>query len=140
MREISKIVYGHKPCSEEFQIAFLNQGSIAIDCEWCHRTHFNSLSNNFETGELDELQTNEEKDPSAYISHNTDVRYGLFMGRQIVQGCPCGFDGYWEDIVWNDRFRVRDYLLARRQQEVQALKKTCKAVDDIAKAVEGTKV
>ena len=139
MSEAERPKYGNKPCSEAFQIAFLRQGSIAIDCEWCHRTHFNSLSNDFETGELDELQTKEEEDLSSYISHNTDVRYGHFMGRQVVQGCPCGFDGYWEEIVWSERFCVRDYLLARRQQEVQALKRTCKAVDDIAKAVEDTK-
>ena len=131
--------YGDAPCSEPFQVAFITQGGIAIDCEACGRTHFNQASHDFEEGELEELDAKQAKDPDAYIVSSYDIRYGYFMGRQFVLGCPCGFAGVFEDALWGNRFRISSYFTTRRLEEVMALKKTSNAVDAIAKAVQGTK-
>jgi len=100
--------------SREFMRAVIHSGTNVINCTLCGRVHFAGIKNGYDwvKGEYEDLVKQAEKNPNKFIAHyDTDsISWGSFAGKQIVDGCPCNLARKYEEIIWEGRFVIADYL------------------------------
>jgi len=106
--------------SDEFVRAFMQSGSLSINCQFCDRTHFATASPNyFEDGELADLRSRAEAEPDKYIedSCSDSILWCFLSGKQYVFGCPCGKAKDYEEFIWSHRFAIAEYFIQRAKME-----------------------
>lgn len=111
-----------RPPSYEFQEAFIYGGSIVAECEFCGRTHFcdREDAGDFGEGELERLRDERRKDPGKVMGWDcTGLGRGIIDGREFVECCPCQTIRRYEDFIWNHRYEIIRYILARSKRDVQ---------------------
>lgn len=104
--------------SEHFWDAFINAGSLVIECEFCERTHF-AYEGDYEEGELERLEENAKKNPAKYEEHfdRDMVSWGYFNGKQAVYNCPCKSLVQYERFIWNERDSIIKYYKAKMDEK-----------------------
>lgn len=114
--------------SEEFWNAILGGGSLVADCEFCGRTHFyDGDSSAYEEGEFEGLKAKQKENPDKYISSDDDsIPNGVIDGKQAVRDCPCNSVRKYEDLFWNHKNQIANYLTARANKEEKEAKETSK--------------
>lgn len=110
-----------KELSAEFENAIVDSGSLVIDCEFCGKTHFASYDAHFyEEGELETLREKAKETPNKYIEHDySSVSWGYFAGKQAVIDCDCEQLIKWENMIWDNKYIITKYLLARNKRELE---------------------
>lgn len=102
--------------SDNFWDCIIDSGSIVIECEICHRTHFVSEDcEYYEEGEFEELFEKRSKEPDKYVLHNNidSIRWGIFNGLQVVDGCCEEQIAKYEKFIIDHRFMIVSYLNKR---------------------------
>ena len=111
-------VFSRGHCSKEFSRAFVRSGSIRILCEACGRTHFHGSDNNdWEEREHEHLLESHGHDQERFIVHSGGIPWGHIQGKQVVCGCPCGYDVFIERKYWDDRFWLLGFFKKRAERE-----------------------
>jgi len=94
-------------------------GSIVGDCELCGRTYFDPCDGGYEDGELEELERKAKKEPDKYVPCDGGVSLGSIAGNQVVLDCDCPGLANYENFIWNDRFKIAEYLKARLKNNLE---------------------
>jgi len=77
----------------------------------------------FEQGELEDLEAKAERKPDRYLEHcDTSVVCVVLNGKDYVYECPCEGLLPYEQLIWNYREEILDYLTARHKQQLNVLK------------------
>jgi hypothetical protein len=127
-----------KPASEEFWDAVIKSGSNVIDCGFCGRTHFvDDPGSTYEEGELEKLHKGHKKNPDTIIFHSDEssVYWGYINGIVAVSHCPCGEARKYEEIFWNNRHLIAEYLKRRIEKIEEAAKRESRLVEGIEKTL-----
>ena len=79
----------------------LSAGSRSrVACTCCGRVHFYPEGIE-EAQELREIRQQQQRDPEGFVvSSERPVWFG-FGDRQVVIGCPCGYDLLLERVLWS---------------------------------------
>jgi len=122
--------YSDRECSPEFADAIRQGGSIVQRCGPCGRTYF-VAEGDFDQGELEGLRLDASQDPDRYVANEfvDFISWGSFFGKEIVEGCPCGYAAHVESSLWTHRSMIVKYL---RDRSVRALESTQQDADEIA--------
>jgi hypothetical protein len=124
-------VEGDCRVSQVFINAFVNFGGIRRECDACERTHF-YLPRTIDMDETEQLQLshNAAKDPDGYISYtdDADIRGFVFLGKEIIIGCPCHYDVMLEQQLWNNLPEICEYFAFRALAEKRSADKSLDTV------------
>jgi hypothetical protein len=130
-----------KKPSEEFESAFIQVGSIMVDCELCGITHVGNdefaIKDNLGTKDYNQLRRDMKKNPKKYIYHpETDmIPWGRIDGKQAVIGCPCNKLSLYENLFWNSRYIISEYFFNRAEKELDDANKNKNLATKIKEAV-----
>jgi len=131
--------------SEKFKEAFLGGGSYTQQECMCGRVHFCSPENSigdFEDGEYDRLKQLQNKYPKKYIESNDDcISYLEMNGNPVIWDCPCGNDVWYENLVWDSRNSIMNYLkirLGEMERQTWELSSNVKEITDFDNGVKLT--
>lgn len=106
-------IFTFNPPSKEFREAIHTQGSPAIDCELCGRTHFDLFGECMEEEELNELLAKQQKDPRRYCGTGGIVYWGYIETLQAVIDCPCHGLRLYEDFISNHSRLICEFIIER---------------------------
>jgi hypothetical protein len=109
-----------KEVSNHFWQAFCHSGSIVHDCS-CGRAHFATYSaNDFEEGELEDLQTKRLQAPDKYIEHDQSSVHVIYIYQSaFVVECTCGGLLKYEKFILHYVIAVVEFLTNKVQEELK---------------------
>ena len=121
--------------SEELWDVIINSGSLVVDCECCNTTYFGT-DEDFEEGELEELEEKMKKKPDRYHRFDGDtVSWGYVNGRQIVYKCGCKEGDKvmlnMENFIWNNRHIILNYLKDKTSNNLKDAKNDKEETENI---------
>ena len=110
--------------SEEFWDALIGAKAYhSVVCGFCDRVHYSTEEpENYEKGELEELEEKSKENPDKYIEHSEGVSLGILNGKQAVYGCPCNEVSKYENLFWNSRYLISEYFSIRTKKELDEAK------------------
>ena len=73
------------------------------------------------------------------ILKQTQLGWGNIDGKQAVYGCECNQDSKYEQFIWNHRYIIADYLIARATQELKDAKKESQLAERVKTSIEVSK-
>jgi len=117
-------------CSELFQSVFCVAGTDEITCELCGREHV-APDTDFDTSEADRarMRASVAEDPDKYVDHGDEsIFHGSFQGRHAVCGCPCGWDGRYEQFVLGNAHQIVEFL----EKQAKRLKEEAEEARSVA--------
>lgn len=133
-------VFADSGASEHFKLSVhSNFGSNLLQCQACGRTYFNSMTGDWEQGELESYLKLAKQDPNGYIECDSSSLLGECLGRSFIIGCDCHFDAQLEQIVWASSEKLVAYIKARAQAEYEEAKRRLDASADASDANEKNK-
>ncbi len=101
-------------CSKLFGDVFDSHGGGQIRVCACGRTYFSvDESQNWEEGELEDIQKKQKVDPDSYIHWDSTVWTLNVGGKEIVWGCCCDTAHKYEQFLINEGPRIAKYLNRR---------------------------
>lgn len=123
--------------SQEFKDAIIHASSVLIGCTFCGRVYFTGVEPSaFEKeGELEELIEQSKKEPDKYIQCGDRIMWGNLAGYQCVVDCKCHGSRVYEDVFWENRHIIRDYLVAMAKKQQRYANSDSKLVENISNAV-----
>lgn len=126
------------PPSELFERVILRSGHLVVDCDLCHRTHFATATPEaYDDGELEDLQAKAKKHPDQYIEdpQHDNVSAGAFGGGVVaVLGCQCNLLRRYEDLFWNNRQLILEYIKRRVAERRKSVDKDEKVIAETESA------
>jgi hypothetical protein len=118
--------------SEEFWDALISSGSLYVECGFCNRIHYSIYqSNNYEDGELEDLERKAKESPDKYIEHTDWIHWGYIDGKKAVYGCPCNKPFLYEKTFWDNRFLIERYF----QNKAKKIREFSATTTDLADKV-----
>jgi hypothetical protein len=115
-----------------FERAFLSSGggSPASDCG-CGRRCYALHNGYFEPDEFNNLEELRQREPDKYHVIDTDsVFICNIFNRPYVWGCPCRYAETVQQLLWNERDRIVQYLSDRNRTLLYDAQRFAKLVDD----------
>ena len=143
MTEVAKRkypVFGENECSQHFDEAFRDLAGTCVLCEVCGRVHFADDERflGHDLAKLRRLRRNANRNPEGWIGHDSAVLFGSIFSKQVVFECQCGYAGYAEELLWNGRYPIAEYLAARATNEASNVKDLEFATQSAKEAVKQT--
>lgn len=126
-----------EPPSELFERVLMSSGHLTVDCELCHRTHFATASpGNYDEGELEGLRAKAKQHPDQYIedAQNDGISAGTLSGIIVVLGCQCNILRKYEDIFWENRGLIMDYIKRRVLEQRKSVERDEKLIAEAGSA------
>ncbi len=123
--------------SKEFADAIFGGGTYSsVVCDFCGRTHFCDDSYGvWEDGDdkafYKQLEALSVKEPDKYIICDYTIRHGVFDGKTAIEGCPCGMLKTYEDFIWNHKYQIMEYLVARYKNQKNAVARFGERIQDV---------
>ena len=108
--------------SAEFLDFFLESSRNRIECTCCGRVHLCLSSIIDDEAEIKHLDKMVRDDPDGWVDHADAGLIGWFEyeGKQVVFGCPCGYDVAIENAIWSRKLTICEYIVARTEREKKA--------------------
>jgi hypothetical protein len=115
--------------TDEFLSAFCAGGGPIEECDFCGKTYYSTT--NLDEEDLASLEEQRVKHPDKFFPEEYDaIEYYEINGMKWVYECPCnGLDRY-ETFIWNESYRILDYLGRRSNREFNEATYQKKIVDE----------
>jgi Zn-finger nucleic acid-binding protein len=125
--------------TDDFTNVIVDGASPVADCEHCGRVHFDVTGEFMDDGELEDLLKKQKANPKKYIARERQVHSGHLNGKQAVYDCPCNVLRVYEDLFWDNRDTICEYLSVRCESMLAEAKKTHAAATKAKKAVKNAR-
>jgi hypothetical protein len=111
MSEKKYPIYCDRPPTDDFIGVFMGGGGPNQEC-YCGREHIAIDSDVIIESEIEYYTEMNKEDPEGFIIHRDvdDVRYSYISGKNFVHDCPCNGPRHYEDMFWQNRKQIRQYL------------------------------
>ncbi len=114
-----------RPAELLMDIVTDHNGTTGIDCDFCGRTWFTHLDEDYA-----KLVEKAKAEPKKYCESSDDgLAFGWLDGKQVVFGCCEDKLKRYADWIWNHRGIISTYLKRRAQEELDEALRTVEEVD-----------